>query len=130
MSVLTDIANDTIRSEIEEFVERPEEIKRLVNLFSQADPVMQAIAATVIQGEHHEAKKFINVILSLISLLLNIILLFVKLIDIKSGISSLSNALGGLLGFFCCKRNIIKKINIKRVPNKGKKIIIFFIFST
>ena len=57
MSALTDIANDTIRAEIEEFVERPEEIKRLVDLFSQADPVMQAIAATVIQGEHHEADR-------------------------------------------------------------------------
>jgi 5-methyltetrahydrofolate--homocysteine methyltransferase len=57
MTALSDIANKTIRAEIKEFVERPEEIKRLVGLFSQANPVMQAIAATVIQGEHHEADR-------------------------------------------------------------------------
>ena len=57
MTVLSDISNETIRAEIEEFVERPEEIKRFVELFSQANPVMQTIAATVILGEHHEADR-------------------------------------------------------------------------
>ncbi|MBI00884.1 MAG: cobalamin-binding protein [Chloroflexi bacterium] len=57
MTLLSDITNETIRAEIEEFVERPEEIKRLVDLFSQAEPIMQAIAATVIEGEHHETDR-------------------------------------------------------------------------
>jgi 5-methyltetrahydrofolate--homocysteine methyltransferase len=57
MTTLSDVANETIRAEIDEFVERPEEIKRFVDLFSQANPVMQEIAATVILGEHHEANR-------------------------------------------------------------------------
>jgi 5-methyltetrahydrofolate--homocysteine methyltransferase len=52
MTDLSSIANPTIRAEIEEFVTRPNEIERYVRIFSKAHPDMQAIAATVIEGEH------------------------------------------------------------------------------
>ena len=51
MAELNDIANQTIRDEIEEFLERPEEIERFVNLFSRAKPALQEIAAAVIEGD-------------------------------------------------------------------------------
>jgi 5-methyltetrahydrofolate--homocysteine methyltransferase len=57
MTELADIANETIRAEIEEFLERPNEIARFVTLFARADPAMQAIAATVIEGEHLETDR-------------------------------------------------------------------------
>ena len=52
MTDLSAIANATIRAEIEEFVTRPNEFARYVAVFSKADPAMQAIAASVIEGEH------------------------------------------------------------------------------
>ena len=52
MAELGDIANELIREEIEEFLERPEEIERLVNLFAQASPAMQDIAAALIDGDN------------------------------------------------------------------------------
>jgi 5-methyltetrahydrofolate--homocysteine methyltransferase len=52
MPDLSQIANETIRAEIEEFVERPNEIERYIGIFSKAHPAMQAIAAAVIEGEH------------------------------------------------------------------------------
>jgi 5-methyltetrahydrofolate--homocysteine methyltransferase len=52
MTDLSQISNETIRAEIEEFVERPNEIERYVGIFSKAHPSMQAIAASVIEGEH------------------------------------------------------------------------------
>ena len=52
MAELGDIANELIREEIEEFLERPEEIERLVNLFAQARPAMQDIAAALIDGDN------------------------------------------------------------------------------
>jgi 5-methyltetrahydrofolate--homocysteine methyltransferase len=53
MPDLSQIANETIRAEIEEFVTRPNEIERYVGVFSKAHPKMQEIAASVIEGEHH-----------------------------------------------------------------------------
>ena len=52
MAQLSDIANETIRAEIEEFIERPEEIERNVELFSRASPTMQDIAAALIEGDN------------------------------------------------------------------------------
>ena len=52
MAELSDIQNETIRFEIEEYVERPEEIERNVELFAAARPLMQDIAAALIEGEH------------------------------------------------------------------------------
>ena len=51
MAQLSDIANEFIRDEIEEFLERPEEIERNVALFSRVSPAMQDIAAALIDGD-------------------------------------------------------------------------------
>jgi 5-methyltetrahydrofolate--homocysteine methyltransferase len=51
MSELTDITNEFIREEIEEYIERPDEFERSVELFARVSPEMQAIAAAVIEGE-------------------------------------------------------------------------------
>ncbi len=52
MPQLSDIANATIRAEIEEFLERPEEIERNLELFSRASPDMQDISAALIEGDN------------------------------------------------------------------------------
>ena len=52
MTDLLAISNAAIRAEIEEFVTRPNEIARYVGVFSKAHPDMQAIAASVIEGEY------------------------------------------------------------------------------
>ncbi len=51
MAELSDIANEFIRQEIEEFLERPEEIARNIELFTRIRPAMQDIAAALIEGE-------------------------------------------------------------------------------
>ncbi len=51
MPELSDIKNDLIREEIEEYIERPDEYERNVILFSRVSPEMQAIAAAVIEGD-------------------------------------------------------------------------------
>ena len=51
MAELTDVANETIRDEIAEYVEQPADIERLVALFSKARPLMQEIAAALIDGD-------------------------------------------------------------------------------
>ena len=52
MAELSDIANEFIRSEIEEFLERPEEIERNIVLFCRVSPAMQDIAAALIDGDN------------------------------------------------------------------------------
>ena len=52
MAQLSDIANEIIRAEIEEFLDRPEEIERNIELFSRASPAMQDIAAALIEGDN------------------------------------------------------------------------------
>ncbi len=54
MADIADIANETIRDEIEEFIERPEEIERTVSTFARARPAMQDIAAAIIDGDDDE----------------------------------------------------------------------------
>jgi 5-methyltetrahydrofolate--homocysteine methyltransferase len=49
---LNDIANEFIRSEIEEYIERPAEIERIIGIFAAATPQMQDIAAALIDGEN------------------------------------------------------------------------------
>jgi len=51
MPELTDITNEFIRDEIEEYIERPDEYERSVELFARVSPEMLAIAAAVIEGE-------------------------------------------------------------------------------
>ena len=55
MAELGDIQNEIIRDEIEEFLERPEEIARFIDLFAAVRPEMQEIAVAVIEGDHHGA---------------------------------------------------------------------------
>ena len=52
MANIADIRNEFLREEIEEFLERPEEIERTVAVFSKARPAMQDIAAALIEGEN------------------------------------------------------------------------------
>lgn len=52
MAELSDIQNEAIRAEIEEYLDRPEEIERNIELFSRTKPVMQEIAAALIDGDN------------------------------------------------------------------------------
>ncbi len=52
MADITDIANEFIRDEIEEFIERDDERERIISLFVQASADMQDIAAALIDGNH------------------------------------------------------------------------------
>ena len=52
MAELSDIQNETIRDEIEEYIERPDEIERTIGIFAQAQPLMQSIAAALLEGDH------------------------------------------------------------------------------
>ena len=52
MPEIADIANEFIREEIEEFIERPEEIERTIRIFSKARPSMQDISAALIDGDN------------------------------------------------------------------------------
>ena len=51
MAELADIANETIRREIEEYLDRPEEIERNVGLFARVRPLIQELAAALIDGD-------------------------------------------------------------------------------
>ncbi|HEY7381389.1 MAG TPA: corrinoid protein [Gaiella sp.] len=51
MPELSDVQNEFIRGEIEEFVERPDEIVRMTALFSGAAPALQDISAALIDGD-------------------------------------------------------------------------------
>ena len=57
MATLSDVTNSILRDEIEEFIERPEEIARLVKLFSGARALMQEIAVAIIEGDDDGADK-------------------------------------------------------------------------
>ena len=51
MPQLTDIANDFIRQEIDEYVERPDERERLIGMFAAASRPMQDISAALVDGD-------------------------------------------------------------------------------
>ena len=53
VSELSSVANEFLRAEIDEFVERPDERERLIALFGQASSDMQEISAAIVKGEHH-----------------------------------------------------------------------------
>jgi 5-methyltetrahydrofolate--homocysteine methyltransferase len=57
MAELSDITNDVLRKEIEQYVERPEEIARNLALFSRVRPLLQELAVAVIDGEHELASR-------------------------------------------------------------------------
>ena len=52
MAELSDIQNETIRFEIEEYLERDDELERNIELFARVRPSMQDISAALIEGEH------------------------------------------------------------------------------
>ena len=52
MAELNEITNEFIRQEIDEFIERPNERERIINLFARARPKMQAISAALIDGDN------------------------------------------------------------------------------
>lgn len=51
MAGLADITNELLRLEVDEFVERPEERQRLIDLYASASPALQAIAAALVEGD-------------------------------------------------------------------------------
>src|SRR5437773_11743775 len=52
MAELSDVSNDFIRQEIEEYIERPEERERTIKTFARATPKMQEIAAALLDGDN------------------------------------------------------------------------------
>ncbi len=52
MAELGDIQNAFIRTEIEEHIDRPDEIARNIELFAKTRPVLQEMAAALIVGDH------------------------------------------------------------------------------
>jgi 5-methyltetrahydrofolate--homocysteine methyltransferase len=52
MAEITDIENEFIRTEIEEFLERPDERQRTIDTFARTTPNMQSIAAALIDGDN------------------------------------------------------------------------------
>src|SRR5947208_7732762 len=52
MAELNDVSNDFIRQEIDEFIERPDERARIINLFALSKPNLQAISAALIDGDN------------------------------------------------------------------------------
>ena len=57
MAELSDIANEIIRDEIEEFLENPAEIERFVELFSKTRPMMQELSVAIIDGDNDAADR-------------------------------------------------------------------------
>ena len=57
MAELSDILNETIRAEIEDFLDDPDEINTAIELFSNASEKMQLIAEAVIMGEDGEVDR-------------------------------------------------------------------------
>ena len=51
MPAIEDVGNEFLRGEIAEFVTRPDEIERLINLYSGSSPALQDIAAALIDGD-------------------------------------------------------------------------------
>jgi 5-methyltetrahydrofolate--homocysteine methyltransferase len=52
MAQISDIQNEFVRQEIDEFIERPDERQRIVDMYARARPKMQDIAAALIEGEN------------------------------------------------------------------------------
>ena len=52
MAELSDVSNEFIRQEIDEFIQRPDERQRIINLFVKSQPDLQAIAAALVDGDN------------------------------------------------------------------------------
>ena len=53
MATISDISNEFVRNEIEEYIEEPDEREQLIATFAKIRPEMQEIAAALIDGAHH-----------------------------------------------------------------------------
>ena len=54
MAELSDVADEIIRREIDEFIDRPEERARNIALFARVRPQLQKLAVAVIDGEYQD----------------------------------------------------------------------------
>ncbi len=52
MAVISDIANDLVRREIEEYIEQPDERDGIIETYARVSAPMQAIGAALLEGEH------------------------------------------------------------------------------
>ena len=52
MASITDISNEFVRNEIEEYLEQPDERERVIDVFAKTSPAMQEISAALIDGRH------------------------------------------------------------------------------
>ena len=57
MAELGDIQNEFIRQEIAEYVERPDELEKIIGLYARTKPAMQEIAAAISDGDHHKSDR-------------------------------------------------------------------------
>ena len=53
MPELSDIKNELIKQEIEEFIENDDERRHVIQLYAAARPSLQDVAAAIITGDHH-----------------------------------------------------------------------------
>ena len=51
MAELSDVSNEFIREEIEQFIERPDERQRMIDIFAAVRPELQEISAGLIEGD-------------------------------------------------------------------------------
>ena len=52
MASISDISNEFVRNEIEEYLEQPDERQRVIDVFAKTSPEMQEISAALIDGQH------------------------------------------------------------------------------
>ncbi len=52
MASISDISNEFVRKEIEEYLEQPDEREQVISVFANVRPEMQEIAAALIDGKH------------------------------------------------------------------------------
>ena len=57
MSELHDISNERLRSEVDEFVQRPDERQSLIDLYAATAPAMQQIAAAIVTGDQQQSDR-------------------------------------------------------------------------
>ena len=64
MAELSNIQNETIRLQVEEFVERDDERQEMIDLYAGTTPQMQEIAAGVIEGFHEQVDELTTTVLA------------------------------------------------------------------
>ena len=74
MAELSDIQNELVRNEIEEFIEKEAERRHIIQMYARAKPAMQDIAAAIIEGDHGASDRLTRAALGLIALALSVLL--------------------------------------------------------